>query len=182
MVPGLLEAVTLLGSAGMSAYATIAATKAKAQQASFDRLVKTMELNAAATDKAREYNAIQEGAIKRNHKKKWVLFGHPFWERESTVDDQGHVIGHGFHMTRRIIALLIVFTAFISPSLLPVFFSQLTVAYGYSETVTGIFTADHTAIKWLILGDGERTLFIPPYVSLSVSSVLGLFFGNQIVK
>lgn len=178
----MLEAITFLVSGGVGAWATLTSIKAKSQQATWDHMVRTFELNSAKSDAAREFSAVKEGLIKKSKKSAIKLFGHSFWEVDRKVHDQGHVIGNGFHVTRRIIALLIVTAAFVAPVLLPVLYPDITIAYGYVETVQSIFTADVSVIKWLILGDGQRVLFIPPYISLSVSSVTGLFFGNQIVK
>lgn len=179
MIPGTLEAVTFTLNAVLSAWQTAASTREKRREALVDRLLRLNERNQAATTKARNFKEpVAEGTRKVTVKRK--VFGFDFGY-EKVEEGIISLNNSGFHITRRIIALIIVLVAFVGVTIGPVLMDA-SVAFGYPESVTGFFGGENTEVKWLVLGDAAKTVFIPPFVSISVSSVLGFFFGNQITK
>ena len=183
MIPGVLELATFTGNAAMGAFMTLVRNKAKAEEARHDRQQRDMEMLIAATSQARDFAAPEPDGHKKRITRKTRRFGNWEYAFEEEKDWSGYIPKDGgLHSTRRIVIYIVIFAAFLAPVLAAFFGNNISIAYGYPETVRSLFFADSTAIKWLVLGSGEQTLFIPPYVSLMVSAISGLLFGNQMVK
>jgi hypothetical protein len=183
MIPGILELGTFTVNTLIGAWVTLSRNKSKAEQESHARNDRNMERLIAATDAARKFAMPEpEGEKHRTTIKAWH-FGDWVWKREVTKDWKGYIpTDGGLHSTRRVVIYIVVFAAFLAPVMAAFFGENISIAYGYPETVRSLLFSDTTAIKWLVLGSGEQTLFIPPYVSLMVSAISGLLFGNQMAK
>lgn len=183
MIPGGLEAAIFTGNAVIGAATTLARNKSRAEQERQDRTLRDMEMLIASTTGARKFAAPKpEGERRRVRRVVYQLFGKEF-SREQVSHCEGYIPRDGgLHSTRRVVIYIVIFAAFLAPVAAAFFGDGISIAYGYPETVRSLFLADHSQIQWLILGSGERTLFIPPYVSLMVSAISGLLFGNQMTK
>jgi hypothetical protein len=183
MIPGVLELGTFTLNTLIGAWVTLSRNKAKAEAEAAERSERRMDRIIAATNAAREFALPEpEGEKHRVTSSEW-RFGDWVWSSEKRKDWRGFIPKDGgLHSTRRVVIYIVIFAAFLAPVLAAFFGDNISIAYGYPETVRSLFFADNTEIKWLVLGSGERTLFIPPYVSLMVSAISGLLFGNQMAK
>lgn len=183
MIPGALEAGVFTVNSLLGSWLTLRRGKDKLEAARWERQQKSQEMLIAATTTAREFGTAMPKGERKRTRKTVRKFGPWEWSCEKEQHDKGFIPRDGgLHSTRRIVIYIVIFTAFLSPVMAAFFGDGTSIAYGYPETIKGFFTADTSAIKWLVLGDGARTLFIPPYVSLMVSAISGLLFGNQMVK
>lgn len=90
----------------------------------------------------------------------------------------------GFQFTRRTIALLCIFSIIVLPLVMagiaPIFGWDITVNYGYTAIESGFWfwSDDETVVKWVAVSG----LTITPMHSQIVSSIIGMYFGNSVVK
>jgi len=90
----------------------------------------------------------------------------------------------GFHMTRRAIALIVVIAIVLLPILLPAIYSDITIVIGYYDTTKSIWPWSNTyeSIHWIAAGSGTRPIVISPVMNNILITIIGMFFGNQMVK
>jgi hypothetical protein len=90
----------------------------------------------------------------------------------------------GFHMTRRAIALIVVIAVVLLPILLPAIYSDITIVIGYYDTTKSIWPWVNTyeSIHWIAAGSGTRPIVISPVMNNILITIIGMFFGNQMVK
>lgn len=85
----------------------------------------------------------------------------------------------GFSITRRIIALMCVFSIIVLPLVVGAFTST-EVTYGYTEFKPGfLFFSGKEIVKWVTFKGG---FVLTPLHTHVVSAILGLYFGHSIVK
>jgi hypothetical protein len=82
--------------------------------------------------------------------------------------------------TRRIIALLAVFSIVVFPKLVAVFYPDITVTVGYTEFRPGFwfFTSDEEVFKWVTF----KGLVITQLDTNLVSAIIGMYFGGSLVR
>jgi hypothetical protein len=87
----------------------------------------------------------------------------------------------GFHITRRIIALGVIGTILFSTMIAPIFFPDLPITVGLSESVSGFwfFSDPHEKFNWYTFNGG---IVMTPLLTHMGYAIAGLFFGNQIAK
>ncbi len=90
----------------------------------------------------------------------------------------------GFHYTRRAIALIVVVCGIALPIILPAFYSDITIVIGYYDTARGFWpwSATYETIHWVAAGTGNRPIVVSPVTNNILITIIGMFFGNQIVK
>jgi len=87
----------------------------------------------------------------------------------------------GFQWTRRIIALIAVFSIVLLPKLMPVFSPDTSVIVGYLEFKPGfLFLPEKEIMKWVTLS--SNSLVITPLDTNLVAAIIGLYFGGSLVK
>jgi hypothetical protein len=182
---GLLEILNFVFSNVFGGLMTIWKNKQEDVRAEREFYLKTIIEQGNNTKDAREYEGVpvtEQNRIKTK-KKKWVLWGKEFGYESSTNDSGNYRASTGFHITRRIIALVCVFAIVVMPMILPVWFDT-SVAYGYIEKSWCMlpFVDGEPVIKWIVFGDGVKTIMVSPLQTNIVISIIGLFFSNQIVK
>jgi hypothetical protein len=90
----------------------------------------------------------------------------------------------GFHMTRRAIALIVVIAVVLLPILLPAIYPDITIVIGYYDTTQSTWPWSNTyeSIHWIAAGSGTRPIVISPVMNNILITIIGMFFGNQMVK
>ena len=87
----------------------------------------------------------------------------------------------GFQWTRRIIALLAVFSIVVLPKLMPLVSPDVSVIVGYLEFKPGfLFLPEKEIMKWVTLS--SNSLVITPLDTNLVAAIIGLYFGGSLVK
>ena len=87
----------------------------------------------------------------------------------------------GFQWTRRIIALMAVFSIVLLPKLMPVLSPDTSVIVGYLEFKPSFFfIPEKEVMKWITLS--SNSLVITPLDTNLVSAIIGLYFGGSLVK
>lgn len=88
----------------------------------------------------------------------------------------------GFSFTRRLIALMAVFSIIVLPKIAAWWDPNLTVLVGYTEIEGGLFSwlfgTDEAMVKWR----PAVGLVITPLDTHVVSSIIGLYFGASMAK
>jgi hypothetical protein len=87
----------------------------------------------------------------------------------------------GFQITRRVIALGVIGTILFSTMIAPIFFPDLPITIGLSESTGGFwfFSDPHEEFNWYTFNGG---VVMSPLLSHLGYAIAGLFFGNQIAK
>ena len=92
----------------------------------------------------------------------------------------------GFHLTRRIIALLVITTLVCGPVVFPLLVSDLAIVIGYYDTSRGFWPWSGTvqSVQWIGFGsaDASRVITISPVHNNMAMTIIGMFFGNQMTK
>ena len=89
-----------------------------------------------------------------------------------------------FHFTRRTIAILSVLAILILPKILgfiaPIFEWDIAITYGWTQVESGFWfwSDDETVVKWKAV----EGLVITPLDTHVVSSIIGMYFGNSVVR
>ena len=87
----------------------------------------------------------------------------------------------GFQWTRRIIALVAVFSIVVLPKLMPLVSPDVSVIVGYLEFKPGfLFLPEKEIMKWVTLS--SNSLVITPLDTNLVAAIIGLYFGGSLVK
>ena len=87
----------------------------------------------------------------------------------------------GFQWTRRIIALIAVFSIVLLPKLMPLLSPDVSVIVGYLEFKPGfLFLPEKEIMKWVT--PSSNSLVITPLDTNLVSAIIGLYFGGSLVK
>jgi hypothetical protein len=88
----------------------------------------------------------------------------------------------GFQLTRRAIALMVIFAVIVWPMFVPVFWPNVPVTIGWTEMTNGFlfFTDPKESVKWISFPAGG--LVVTPLMTHLSSAISGFFFGNQITK
>jgi len=87
----------------------------------------------------------------------------------------------GFQWTRRIIALIAVFSIVLLPKLMPLISPDISVIVGYLEFKPGfLFLPEKEIMKWVTLS--SNSLVITPLDTNLVAAIIGLYFGGSLVK
>ena len=87
----------------------------------------------------------------------------------------------GFQWTRRIIALIAVFSIVVLPKLMPLVSPDVSVIVGYLEFKPGfLFLPEKEIMKWVTLS--SNSLVITPLDTNLVAAIIGLYFGGSLVK
>ena len=87
----------------------------------------------------------------------------------------------GFQWTRRIIALIAVFSIVLLPKLMPLLSPDVSVIVGYLEFKPGfLFLPEKEIMKWVTLS--SNSLVITPLDTNLVAAIIGLYFGGSLVK
>ena len=87
----------------------------------------------------------------------------------------------GFQWTRRIIALIAVFSIVLLPKLMPLLSPDVSVIVGYLEFKPGfLFLPEKEIMKWVTLS--SYSLVITPLDTNLVAAIIGLYFGGSLVK
>ena len=96
------------------------------------------------------------------------------------IESARNVKNQGFQWTRRIIALLAVFSIVVFPKLVAVFYPDITVTVGYTEFRPGFwfFTSDEEVFKWVTF----KGLVITQLDTNLVSAIIGMYFGGSLVR
>ena len=100
--------------------------------------------------------------------------------KAKATDEARRYENNGFQITRRIIALAVVFAFIVWPKILPVLFPDMPVIVGYTTWNPGFmfFSSGSEVIKWEAL----QGLVMTPLDTHIMSSIIGLYFGSSIVK
>jgi len=94
----------------------------------------------------------------------------------------------GFHRTRQAIALIVIISYFVVMPLLPFMASlvgiDILLSIGFIDITQGWpWQAPVENVHWITIGSPEGTpLVITPVMNNAVLSIIGMFFGNQMVK
>jgi hypothetical protein len=182
---GTVEILNFLLSGVGAAFLTIWKNKQEDTRAEREFYLQTISKQAEATKDAREYEGVpiteQSRFIKK--KKTWMLFGKDFGYDFESNDSGTYKASTGFHMTRRIIALLSVISLIVLPIILPVFYDA-SVTFGYIENSWTLlpWVSEVPVVKWITVGDATRNVVITPLMSNVLISVISSFMGNQITK
>ena len=83
-----------------------------------------------------------------------------------------------FHFTRRLIALSCVGAIVILPKVLPLFGIDVTIGWTQVESGFWFWSDDETVVKWKTM----TGLVLTPLDTHVVSSIIGMYFGNSMVK
>ena len=87
----------------------------------------------------------------------------------------------GFQWTRRIIALVAVFSIILLPKLMPLVQQDTSIIVGYLEFKPSfLFIPGKEVMKWVTLS--SNSLVITPLDTNLVSAIIGLYFGGSLVK
>ena len=87
----------------------------------------------------------------------------------------------GFQWTRRIIALIAVFSIVLLPKLMPLLSPDVSVIVGHLEFKPGfLFLPEKEIMKWVTLS--SNSLVITPLDTNLVAAIIGLYFGGSLVK
>ena len=100
--------------------------------------------------------------------------------KAKATDEARRYENNGFQITRRIIALAVVFAVIVWPKIVPVLFPDMPVIVGYTTWNPGFlfFSDGSEVIKWEAL----QGLVMTPLDTHIMSSIIGLYFGSSIVK
>ena len=100
--------------------------------------------------------------------------------KAKATDEARRYENNGFQITRRIIALAVVFAVIVWPKIVPVLFPDMPVIVGYTTWNHGfmVFSSGSEVIKWEAL----QGLVMTPLDTHIMSSIIGLYFGSSIVK
>ena len=182
---GLLEILNFVFSNVFGGLMTIWKNKQEDVRAEREFYLTTIVEQNKATKEAREYEGVpvtEQSRIKTKNKK-WTIFGKEFGYESSSNDSGSYKASTGFHVTRRIIALVCVFSIVVMPIILPVWFDT-SIAYGYIENSWCMlpFMDGEPVVKWIVFGDGAKTIMLSPLQTNIMISIIGLFFSNQITK
>ena len=95
--------------------------------------------------------------------------------------DARSVKNKGFQMTRRVIALGVIGTILFSTMIAPIFWPDLPITVGLSESSGGFwfFSDPHEEFNWYTFNGG---IVMTPLLTHMGYAIAGLFFGNQIAK
>ena len=87
----------------------------------------------------------------------------------------------GMQLTRRMIALGVIFSIIFATMIAPFIFPELPITVGLSEQTGGFwfFSDPHEVAKWYTFDGG---VVITPLMTHMGSAITGFFFGNQIAK
>jgi hypothetical protein len=182
---GLLEILNFVFSNVFGGLMTIWKNKQEDVRAEREFYLNTIVEQGKQTKDAREYEGVpvtEQSRIKTK-KKLWTIFGKEFGYDFSSNDSGSYKASTGFHITRRIIALVCVFSIIVLPVILPVFYDT-SIAYGYIENSWSLlpWVNETPVIKWVVFGDGAKTIMLSPLQTNIMISIIGLFFSNQISK
>jgi hypothetical protein len=85
----------------------------------------------------------------------------------------------GLQLTRRLIALSVVFFVIIWPKIVAVFFPEIPIAIGYSQIDKGffLFSSNYEKMHWMQL----KGLVLTPLDTHLLSAIIGLYFGSALV-
>ena len=87
----------------------------------------------------------------------------------------------GFQWTRRIIALIAVFSIVLLPKLMPLLSPDVSVIVGHLEFKPGfLFLPEKEIMKWVTLS--SNSLVITPLDTKLLAAIIGLYFGGSLVK
>jgi xanthine/uracil permease len=87
----------------------------------------------------------------------------------------------GFQLTRRIIAIGVIFSIVICSLYLPYFIKDVPIHIGLPEMTKGFwfFSDPRVVTKWFSFDQG---IVIGPLFTHMATAITGFFFGNQVVK
>jgi len=183
---GTIELFNLIFSNVFGALITLWKNKQEDKKSEREFFINTIKEQGKQNKEVREYQGVpvtEQNRIRTNTKK--ITFWNKVFAWESSSNDSGkYRSSTGFHITRRIIAILCVISIIVLPIILPVFFDA-SVTFGYIENAKSIFFfwSDETPIiKWITIGNAEKNIVITPVMSNIIIHIIGLFFGNQFCK
>ena len=84
----------------------------------------------------------------------------------------------GLQLTRRVIALMAVFSIIILPKLASLLYPDIPIFIGYNQSTDGfLFFSGHTKLIWAQM----HGLIITPLDTHLLSAIIGLYFGSALV-
>jgi hypothetical protein len=182
---GTLEIINMLASTIFGAFMTMWKNGMDDKKAERENYLKIIKEQREETNAARTFEGVpitEQNRIK-TYTRKWVIFGKEFSYYKSSNDSGKYRSETGFHITRRVIALLCVLSIIVLPIVLPVFY-DITITFGYVENFRALlpWRDDIPVIKWIVVGNAERNIVITPIMNNIIINIIGMFFGNQISK
>jgi len=135
------------------------------------------------------FENLSRGAVMSDEdRRKFAL--EAFKEQEKSQSDARNAKGGiGFHKTRQWIAKTVIAVYFIGPFAIPfiaaLFGLSVQVSIGYFDTSQGFWPwqVDTQVVNWVTIGaEGGFPIVITPVMNNSVLTIIGMFFGNQMVK
>ena len=182
---GTLEIINFVFSNLFAGLMTMWKNKQEDQRSEREFYLHTIKEQGNQTKSARNYKGVpitEQNRI-RTYGRKFFVFGKTFgWETD--LNDSGkYKSSTGFHITRRIIALLCVISIIVLPIILPVF-ADASVTFGYIENSRSFlpWVNEAPVTKWLSVGDATKNIVITPLQTNIMISIIGLFFGNTVAK
>ena len=133
-------------------------------------------------------NSLIDGNVesrKLSHKQDGEKFDKTEKSQKSAREFKGNP---GFHKTRQWIAKVIIFCYFVLPLTLPFFAAciglPVTIMLGYYDVSHGWpWQESIQNVQWITIGaEGSFPIVITPVMNNTVISIIGMFFGNQMVK
>jgi len=97
----------------------------------------------------------------------------------------------GFHKTRQHIAKVVIYCMFVLPMVIPFLVCwgtkrSVTIVFGWYETRRGWlpWSEENTTVQWISIGGeaGSIPILITPTLSSAAMIIIGMFFGNQMMK
>jgi len=182
---GTLEILNFIFSNVFSSLMTMWKNKQEDQKTEREFYLKTIKEQNKETIGAREYEGIpitEQNRVKAS-KRKIFIWGKTFGWESSSNDSGKYRASTGFHLTRRLIALLCVISIIVLPIILPVLMDA-SVTFGYIENSRSLlpWVSDTPVTKWISVGDATKNIVITPLQTNIMISIIGLFFGNTVTK
>ena len=182
---GTLEILNFIFSNVFSGLMTMWKNKQEDQKSEREFYLKTIKEQNKETIGAREYEGIPitEQNRAKSCKRKFYFWNKTFGWESSSNDSGKYKAATGFHLTRRLIALLCVISIIVLPIVLPVFMDA-SVTFGYIENSRSLlpWVSETPVTKWISVGDATKNIVITPLQTNIMISIIGLFFGNTVTK
>lgn len=120
------------------------------------------------------------GLLMDNSKQKHLAMLQAMNQEADIVNQAREYDNTGFQWTRRVLALLITFAVIIWPSIVPVFWPEVDIVYGYPTQDGGfLWWGGRDAIEWAFF---STSVVITPIQTHLMAAVAGLYFGSSSVR
>lgn len=116
-------------------------------------------------------------SVMARHKERLLKICRARIQEQSIAAARNHT---GIQLTRRVIALIAVFSVILLPKLLAIFRPDIPIAIGYNQFSDGFlfFSSTNPKVHW----SQFHGLVITPLDTHLLSAIIGLYFGSALVE